>query len=305
MFETLEAYLQEIRQYLPRKGGGDEIVAEIRSHILEKAERESGEATGESVHAIISSYGRPQDVAAQYAEGSEIIAPIFRRHLFRYTWILFALHAALTTIALSFDASIIMFPFFFIPRMPSWAALVYLPMAWLADFGIVALTLFIVTQKAGRPALPWPRILRVRRLEPPKPASLAWRVAILAGMVFLLVRYHTIFFYSLNLRPFESLMDPVSSIVLSIMFIAAIFCNAAAYAMRFVINSSWVLLAKDTVVLLILWSILNVPIAVRFKDVQGIDLRIYGGTFVIILITVTAVKLLRSLARVAGEIAIS
>lgn len=302
MFKNLESYLQEIGRYLAVKRGGDEIIAEIRSHILEKAERESGEATAGSVDRIIASYGRPQDVAAQYIEGTEIIAPVFRKHLFRYTWILFAVHAALTALATGFRVSILMFPFFLIPRMSTAAVLAYLPMAWLADFGLVAFVLYVVTQRNRSARLPWLRIFRGRPPGEPKPVSLVWRIVILAAVVLLFIRYRTIFFYSLNLRPIESLMDPVSSIVISIMLITAILCNVAAYALRFIVNSAWVLLAKNTIVLLILWSVWNVPIDVRFKEVPGVDLSYYAGAFVIILIAVEAWRFLESLFLVAREI---
>ena len=305
MYKNLESYLQEIGRYLAVKRGGDEIIAEIRSHILEKAERETGEVTAGSVDRIIASYGRPQDVAAKYVEGSEIIAPVYRRHLFRYTWILFSVHAALALLATWFRVSIMMFPFFFIPRMPGWMILVYLPMAWLADFGLVAFTLYIVTQKSRSLSLPWLRIFRARRLEAPKPSGLVWRVLLLAAALFLLVRYHTIFFYSMNLGPLQSLMDPTSSIIFSSMFIAAFLCNVAAYAVRFVVNSAWVLLAKNVVVLLIWWSIWNVPITVRFKEVAGVDLEFYAGAFVIVLIAFTSVRLLRSLFLVVREMSLT
>jgi hypothetical protein len=301
MFESLETYLQEIGRYLPVKGGGNEIIAEIRSHILEKAERGPGGATEESVREVIASYGRPQDVAAQYVEGNGIIAPVFRRHLFRYTWILFAVHTALTAIAIWFHASILMFPFFFIPRMHAWTALVYLPMAWLADFGLVAFTLFVVTQRNGSPSLPWLRIFRSSPMRQPRPRVLVTLLVVLVVFVALFIRYRTIFFYSANLRPFESLMDPTASMVISIMFIAAILCHVVAYAVRFVVNSAWVQLAKNTIILLILWSIWNVPVTVRFKEVPGIDLRILGGVFVIVLIANRAVHLIRSLFLVARE----
>ena len=304
MLENLESYLQEISRYLPVKEGGDEIIAEIRNHILEKAERQSGEATEESVRTVIASYGRPQDVASPYVEGSEIIAPVFRRHLFRYTWMLFAVHAALTALAIGLDVDIVMFPFFLIPRMPTAAALLYLPMAWLADFGLVAFVLFIVTQKSRRPALPWLRIFRGRPLGRPKPSALAWRLVLLAAALFLLIRHHTIFFYAVNVRPLESIMDPTSSVVLSSMFIAAILCNVTAHAVRFVVNSAWVLFAKNLVVLLIMWSIWNVPIAVRFKEIPGVDLRFYAGAFVIILIAWTAVRFLRSFFLVVREMSL-
>jgi hypothetical protein len=115
MHENLEKYLREISHYLAVKQGSDEILAEIKSHILEKAEREWGSVTAESLDKTIAGYGRPRDVAAKYMDGDEIISPTFRKHLFRYTAMLFAIHFVLTVLAVSFRASIVAIPFFFIP----------------------------------------------------------------------------------------------------------------------------------------------------------------------------------------------
>jgi hypothetical protein len=305
MLENLEAYLQEINEYLAVKQGGDEILAEIRSHILEKAERESGAATKESVQWVIDSYGRPRDVAEKYIEGSDIIAPAFRKHLFRYTWVLFAVHAALTVVALAFHMSFIMFPFFFIPRMPVLAALVYLPMAWLADFGLVAFVLYIVTQKSRSLSLPWLRIFRARpearQPKAPRPAVFVLLLAILAVVVAVFLRYHTLFFYSVNLHAPEPLMNQAASIFLSLMVLAALVCEVIAYGVRFIVNSVWVTLVKSTLILLILWAVWNSPIAVRFKEVPGVDLSYYGGVLVIILIAATAAKLIKDLVLVIRE----
>ncbi len=305
MFENLETYLQEVNQYLAVKQGGDEILAEIRSHILEKADRESGAATEESVQRIIDSYGRPRDVAEKYIEGSEIITPVYRKHLFRYTWILFAFHAALTAVALGFHMSIIMFPFFFIPRMPVLAALVYLPMAWLADFGLVAFVLYIVTQRNRSLNLPWLRISRVlreaRRPKAPRLAVFVTLLVILVVAVAAFLRYHTLFFYSVNLQAPEPLMNHAASIFLSLMVLAALLCQVIAYGVRFVVNSAWVTLIKNALILLILWAIWNSPIAVRFKEVPGVDLSYYGGVLVIILISATAVKFIKDLVLVIRE----
>lgn len=308
MFKSLDAYLSEINQYLAVKQGAGEILAEIRSHILEKAESEFGAATEESVQKIVASYGRPREVAEKYNEGSEIIAPAFRKHLFRYTWMLFALHAVLTAVALGFHASIVMFPFFFIPRMPYLMAFVYLPMAWLADFGLVALVLYIVTQKNRNLNLPWLRIFRTRRgegqLKSPRPAVLVLLLVILAAALTIFLRYHTLFFYSLNFHAPEPLMNPAAAVFLSLMFIAALLCDVIAYAARFIVNSAWVMLAKNTVVLLILWAIWNSPIAPQFRSVPGVDLSFFGGLLVIFLIVATAGELLKSLVLVIREVSL-
>lgn len=305
MFENLETYLQEVNQYLAVKQGGDEILAEIRSHIIEKAERESGAATEESVQRVIDSYGRPRDVAEKYIEESEIITPVYRKHLFRYTWILFAFHAALTAVALGFHMSIIMFPFFFIPRMPVLAVLVYLPMAWLADFGLVAFVLYIVTQKNRSLSLPWLRIFRARpetrQLKAPRPIVFVTLLVILAVVVAVFLRYHTLFFYSVSLHAPQPLMNQAASIFLSLMVLAALLCEVIAYGVRFIVNSVWVALTKNALMLLILWAVWNSPIVVRFKEVPGVDLSFYGGVLLIILIAATATELIKNLVLAVRE----
>ncbi len=308
MYENLETYLREISHYLAVKQGADEILAEIRSHILEKAERESGGATEESIGKIIAAYGRPREVASKYMEGQEIIAPTFKKHLFRYTGLLFAIHFILTVVAVYFRTSIIAIPFFIIPKMPVWVAFVYLPMALIYDFGIVVLVLYFATQRKTNLRLPWFGIRSGRRgesgLKRPKPSALALRIIILAGLLFLFLKYHTIFFYSVNLHAPESLLNPASSVFFSIMFIAAYACDTIAYCIRFLFNSAWVTLVENLVILLILWVIWNSPIKPEYRSIHGFDANLAGGLFVSFFIVLAVFGLLRNIVRVAREMSL-
>jgi uncharacterized membrane protein len=99
MFKKLEAYIEEIDHYLSVRKGKKEILEEIKSHILEKAEAESGKIDDQSIEKIISEYGKPQSVAMKYIEDTQIISPVFKKHLFRYTGILFVVHCMLILIA--------------------------------------------------------------------------------------------------------------------------------------------------------------------------------------------------------------
>jgi len=308
MHESLEKYLKEISHYLAVKQGSDEILAEIKSHILEKAERESGAVTEESLNKIIGSYGRPRDVAAKYMEGQEIISPTFKKHLFRYTALLYAVHFILTIVAVYFRTSIIAMPLFIIPKMPVLVALNYLLMALIYDFGLVALVLYLVTQKKWDVRLPWPGISAGRRgesgLARPKIALLGVRIAFFFLLLFLLVKYHTIFFYNVNFHAPESMLNPASSVFFSIMLIAAYACHTIAYWVRFLFNSAWVRLVENTVILLILWVIWNSPIRPEYKSVPGVDLRLIGGLFVVFFIILAVMGILRSLVRVAREMSL-
>ena len=64
MFEKLEAYLEEISHFLSDRGEPDEILSEIKSHILEKAEQEHGKVTETSLDKVIASCGPARRVAA-------------------------------------------------------------------------------------------------------------------------------------------------------------------------------------------------------------------------------------------------
>jgi len=57
MSEKLETYLEEISHFLSGREEREEILSEIRSHILEKTEQEFGEATEATLAKVIAAYG--------------------------------------------------------------------------------------------------------------------------------------------------------------------------------------------------------------------------------------------------------
>jgi hypothetical protein len=308
MYENLESYLKDISHYLAVKQGADEILAEIRSTILEKAERESGGVTVESIERAIAAYGRPRDVAAGYLDGEEIISPTFKKHLFRYTTILFLIHFTLTMLAVYFRTSIIAIPFFFIPKMSVFWAVLYLVMALVYDFGVVALILYFVTQRKGDVRLPWFGNRLARRgesgLRKPRPAALAGLIVIFGALLFIFLRYHSLFFYMVNGSRPQSLLSPASSAFFSILLLAALACDVIAYWIRFMFNSAWVTLVQSTIVLLLLWIAWNGPIRPEYRTVPGVDPSAVGAGFVLFFIILNAIRFLRSLVRVTREMSI-
>lgn len=308
MNENLEKYLDEISHYLSGGRVSDEILAEIESHILEKAQREYGSVTPESIRKTIAGYGPAQDVAAKYMEGQEIISPKFKRYLFRYTALLFSLHLALTLVAAWFQTSIIALPFFFIPRMGLPTLFIYLPMALVYDFGVVALLLYVITQRGAGARLPWFGVPAGRRgesgLEKPRRRTLALLLAIFAVLLAIFLRYRTLFFVSINFGRMESLMSPSASIFFSIVFLAAMACRVVCYWIRFVVNSAWVLVAENVIILLILWVAWNGPIRPDYNNVQGVDLSMAGGIFLAVLIVLTFFRLIGSLIRLTMEMSL-
>jgi hypothetical protein len=159
MFEKLEAYLEEISHFLSGPEEREEILSEIRSHVLEQAEQEFGAVTDESLDRVIAAYGPARRVAEKYVDGRPIIAPAYKRFLFRYTALLFALHSLLTVVAVVIiKKSLIFFPILYVPSMDPFEALFYLPTAFLFDFGVIALVLYLITQSKREVRLPWPRL---------------------------------------------------------------------------------------------------------------------------------------------------
>jgi hypothetical protein len=308
MHENLEKYLGEISHYLAVTQGAKEILAEIRSHIIEKAEQESGGATPEAIDRAIAAYGSPREVAAKYLDGEEIISPTLKKHLFRYTTMLFAIHFALTALAVFFQVSIIAIPFFFIPKMSVWWALPYLLMALVYDFGVVALILYFVTQRRDGVRLPWFGLRITPRgesgLKKPKRWVLVMLLAIFGALLFVFIKYHAIFFYSVNGSRPQPLLNPAASVYFSILFLAALACEIIAYWVRFLFNSAWVTLAQNTIVLLILWIVWNSPIEPEYASAPGADLNLIGGGFVLFFIVLNVFRWLRSIMRVAREMSL-
>jgi hypothetical protein len=221
---------------------------------------------------------------------------------------LFAVHFILTALAVYFQTSIVAFPFFFIPRMGPFMGLFYLLMALVYDFGLVALLLAFVTQRKEGARLPWPALPLGGRGESgpkrPRVGGLAALLAVLALFIVVFLRYHTLFFYSVNFSRPSSPLNSAASVFFSLLFIGALACEIIGYSIRFLVNSWWVRLVQNAVVLLIFWVAWNSPIKPEFSPVAGFDLSVAGGVFLVACIVVTALKLLRSIAGVAREMSL-
>ena len=75
MFENLGAYLEEISHFLSGREEREEILSEIRSHILEKTGQEFGEIPETTLAKVVAAHGPARRVAEKYLDGGEIIAP--------------------------------------------------------------------------------------------------------------------------------------------------------------------------------------------------------------------------------------
>lgn len=306
MYKKLDQYLLEIDHYLDVKEGAGDILSEIKSHILEKTEHEFGEINEENLGKIIETYGHPSKVAEKYLEGIQIISPVYKKHLFYYTGLLFLLHFALTLWAWFTHTTITVFPLFFIPRFDDFQTILYLPMAFIFDVGLVGIVLYIITQKNKKIRLPWPGFLKnfetraVKEKSWPKLIYFFVMTVLFGVLLVVFLKFHTLFFISAD-NNIESLLDPRASIFLSLCLLLLIATEAVASLIRYLRDLDWVLLIKNTFVLMIFWVVWNYPGEIRFKEDADFDLMT-GGTILLAFLTVIAgINFIESLIRVIAR----
>ncbi len=306
MYQNLENYLREISHDLAVKDGAEEILAEIKSHILEKAEAGFETITEDAVNKTVSGYGTPQQVAAKYLEGIEIISPTFKRYLFLYTGILFACHFALILAAFLFHLSMVVFPFLYIPNMDTWQVLFYIPMAYIYDLGLVVIFLYFVTQKKKEVRLPWPNLFAAgesaKEMRKPKIVFMTILILVFLFFVFMFIRFGTIFFASIN-NPGNPvpLFGPDASLYYSLFFLAMLGCEVIGYAARLISRSRWLDLIKNSAILFLLQFVWNSPVKTDFTKIPGVDLNDIALAFVLIITIVVAFKFLKSLILVSAK----
>ena len=271
MSDKLETYLEEISHFLSGRAEREEILAEIRSHIMEKAAEGPGEFGDAAIERAIAAYGPAQRVAERYIEDKPIIAPAYRRFLVRYTSILFAIHAAMTAVAVAFKQDFVLFPFVYMPRLSIFDALMYLPTAFLADLGLVALVLYFITQSGKDVRLPWPKFgVDLDEVRPPSGAKFwAGRIAAAAGaivnlviadfLLYIFARRQTVFFVDLHWRTAKPLFAPGPGRIISIAVIAMFALAALTFLVKLLTRSRWVDVASDAVSLGLVGVLLAQP----------------------------------------------
>jgi len=246
MFEKLEAYIEEISHFLSGRQEREEILSEIRSHILEKAEQEYGQASEVSLGEVIAAYGPARRVAEKYLDGRPVIAPVYHRYLFRYTALLFLFHFVLTVVAVVFKKSFLMFPILYVPSMGPFEALFYLPTAFLFDLGAVTLILYLITQSKKDVKLPWPKFsIDIDEVKPSgrtigRIIGLIAMMALTTVAIYFYVRYRTIFFVNFNLPQRRPIFTPGAGQWFSLILIGLWAISTISLAIKLVASSPWV-----------------------------------------------------------------
>jgi hypothetical protein len=314
MSDKLEAYLEELSHFLSGRAEREEILSEIRSHILEKAAAETGASGDSAVETAIAAFGPARKVAERYLDDRPIIAPAYKRYLFRYTSFLFAIHAALTVMAVVFKKDFVIFPFLFMPKLGVIEALMYLPMAFLADLGIVAVVLYFITQSGKDVKLPWPKFaVDLDEVKPPKKSFWLSRIATAVGAVIMLAitdfalyvfaRHQTIFFANADWHDLRPLFMPGPGRRISLIVIAMLAASTMALLVKLFTRSRWVDVASNVVTLGLVGLLLRQPfdnlfvpeIAARFSP-RLVTWGKYTALFTLLFIALmTTIELVKSI----------
>lgn len=301
MYDKLDKYLEEIDHFLVISEGRQEILDEIRSHILERAEDESGEITDESLAMAISRYGSSQQVASKYVGDYQIISPTFKKYLFRYTGILFVVHMLLISFASLLHTNFYLFPFFFIPRLDLIHILNFIPMALLYDLGLVGVVLYLITQRKKEIRLPWLKLKfpesggQVPGLPKPKPMILLLMSIGFVFVLYVFINFKTLFFYAFNFYEPKPLFGPTASLWYSLALLLVFGVTVISYALRFIYNSRWIELAKYAVFLSVLFLVINIPVADAFFIMDSSELKTMAVVIICIVAVLCAYEFLKTL----------
>lgn len=301
MYKNLEEYLTEIRHHLSVKQGADEILSEIESHILEKTEQSYGEITADSLEKTISDYRNPRRVAEKYMEGEQLISPVYKKYLLAYTGILFYFHFILIMFAMVFKRSMVVFPFFFIPKPESFWFILNIPTAFIFDLGLVGLFFYYFTHKSLCFRLPWPKIFKAQNLDnqdkPPKVISLVFRLLGFALVMFTFIKYKTLFFVSMNFQNPEPLLNPTASIFYSWVLLNIFANEIIFYIVRFITDGPWIRVLKNTVHLILFWILWNGTAEIQVTEVTGFDLYPFLVGLLAILTALVGLSFISSLVQ--------
>jgi hypothetical protein len=249
-------------------------------------------------------------VAEKYLDGRPIIAPAYRRYLFRYATLLFAVHALLTVIAVVFKEDFIFFPFLFMPRLGVIEAVMYLPTAFLTDLGVVTLVLYFITQSGKDIRLPWPKLaVDLDEVKPPKKGFFVSRIGTAVGFIVMLAitdfasllfsRHHTVFFVNLDWTDPRPLFTPEAGRRLSMIVIAMFAASTLSLFVKLFTRSRWVDVISNVVSLALIGLVLRQPFDGLFAvEIAGrlLPKIKFGVKFLLLFIAVTVtVDLIKNL----------
>ena len=123
-------------------------------------------------------------------------------------------------------------------------------------------------------------------------------ILILVAVLFVYLRYNTLFFLTVGSGKTTSLFNPYVSKCLSLCVISIFFLEILNYTSRFFIESPWIKFTKDTAILIILWSIMNLHIEDSLIDLPGVELSAIITFILFFFSIIAAIEFLKSLIEI-------
>lgn len=304
MYKILEDYLKEISHYLSVDNGAEDILKEIESHIIEKAEDRFGKVEKSGIEQVIKEYGSPREVASKYMEGQHIIDPSFKNYLFLYTGILFAIHVGFYLAALIFETDIFVAPFIYISNVDYYNIIFSLLIALIFDFGLVSLYLYLVTGKHLKSELKWISNFKSRK-KSSNLTSLIISTIVFAIGIYYMIRYNSIFIIfqhneKINLVSGSLDYTKYSLLILLALGISIIYQTVELY-LELQLLQIFLLFSE-----LFILSFITRPILNFFQSLN-IEEKIRGNVFIglRLLLAIIAVKIIFGIVRKIANFSIS
>ena len=273
--KALENYLDEVKTYLvmdnPKKR--EDLLMEIKSHIIEKAESKYGKSDEEAVKKVIEEYGTPREVGSRYSEEKTIIAPHYKNYLFMYTGIAFAIHLGLRLFGLIAST-------LGNEQVSAWEGLLELvsliPTTFIFDFGLVALILYFVTKYNNKAELASFSGLVKKGKEEKLSAKIFELVISIAGAIafYYFMRFGPVYISESGAELSEAAFNALEIIKFAFLIgFGLMVINSVSAAIKLVNNSELMEIIFDVVGIIYLYLLLTPAYIGGFASFAGVRLE--------------------------------
>lgn len=273
--KALENYLDEVKTYLvmdnPKKR--EDLLMEIKSHIIEKAESKYGKSDEEAVKKVIEEYGTPREIGSRYSEEKTIIAPHYKNYLFMYTGIAFAIHLGLRLFGLIAST-------LGNEQVSAWEGLLELvsliPTTFIFDFGLVALILYFVTKYNNKAELASFSGLVKKRKDEKLSGKIFELIISIAGAIafYYFMRFGPVYISESGAELSEVAFNALEIIKFAFLIgFGLMVINSVSAAIKLVNNSELVEIIFDVVGIIYLYLLLTPAYIGGFASFAGVRLE--------------------------------
>lgn len=273
--KALENYLDEVKTYLvmdnPKKR--EDLLMEIKSHIIEKSESKYGKSDEEAVKKVIEEYGTPREIGSRYSEEKTIIAPHYKNYLFMYTGIAFAIHLGLRLFGLIAST-------LGNEQVSAWEGLLELvsliPTTFIFDFGLVALILYFVTKYNNKAELASFSGLVKKRKDEKLSGKIFELIISIAGAIafYYFMRFGPVYISESGAELSEAAFNALEIIKFAFLIgFGLMVINSVSAAIKLVNNSELVEIIFDVVGIIYLYLLLTPAYIGGFASFAGVRLE--------------------------------